>query len=113
MTVESKCSLCSNQIEEGEECFKYYWSTLDPDSRGMKPIPVICSECYQRMKDYGPIKDFRKEPRSGGISTTDLSPEETRIIKELRRIDWGKLTIVKKGGAVVMITPAPDIKVSP
>lgn len=41
-----------------------------------------------------------------------LSPEEIRIIKELRRIDWGKLTVVKKGGAVVMITNASDIKVS-
>jgi SepF-like predicted cell division protein (DUF552 family) len=41
-----------------------------------------------------------------------LSPEEIRVVKELRRIDWGKLTVVKKGGAVVMITPAPDIKVS-
>ena len=46
------------------------------------------------------------------MQTTDLSPEETRVIEELRQIDWGKLTIVKKGGAVVMITPAPDIKVS-
>ena len=43
---------------------------------------------------------------------TDLSPEETRVIKELRKVDWGKLTVIKKGGAVVMITPAPDIKVS-
>ncbi len=42
-----------------------------------------------------------------------LSPEETRVIEELRAIDWGKLTVIKKGGAVVMITPAPDIKVSP
>lgn len=40
-----------------------------------------------------------------------LSKEEIRIIKELRAIDWGKLTITKKGGAVVMITPAPDIKI--
>lgn len=46
------------------------------------------------------------------MQTTGLSPEELRVIQELRRIDWGKLTIVKKGGAVVMITPAPDIKVS-
>ncbi len=38
-----------------------------------------------------------------------LTPEEARVIQELRRIDWGKLTVVKKGGAVVMITPAPDI----
>ena len=41
-----------------------------------------------------------------------LTPQETRVIEELRKVDWGKLTIVKKGGAVVMITPAPDIKVS-
>ena len=47
------------------------------------------------------------------MQTTDLSPEETRVIEELRKVDWGKLTIVKKSGAVVMITPAPDIKVNP
>jgi len=47
------------------------------------------------------------------LQTTDLSPEETRVIQELRRIDWGRLTVIKKGGAVVMITPAPDIKVNP
>lgn len=41
-----------------------------------------------------------------------LSEKEILIIKELRKIEWGKLTVVKKGGAVVMITPAPDIKVS-
>ncbi len=46
------------------------------------------------------------------MQTTDLSPEETRVIEELRKVDWGKLTVIKKGGAVVMITPAPDIKVS-
>lgn len=45
--------------------------------------------------------------------TTGLSPEELRVIQELRGVDWGKLTVVKKSGAVVMITPAPDIKVSP
>lgn len=47
-----------------------------------------------------------------GELKNQLSPEEVRIIKELRAIDWGKLTITKKGGAVVIITPAPDIKVS-
>ncbi|MGE5403780.1 MAG: hypothetical protein ACM3PP_02465 [Candidatus Saccharibacteria bacterium] len=41
-----------------------------------------------------------------------LSPEEIRVIQELRKVNWGKLTVVKKNGAVVMITPAPDIKVS-
>jgi len=42
----------------------------------------------------------------------NLTPEEYRVIQELRRFPWGKLTVTKKGGAVVMITPAPDIKVS-
>lgn len=41
-----------------------------------------------------------------------LSPEEVRVIQELRGIDWGKLTVVKKNGKVVILTPAPDIKVS-
>jgi hypothetical protein len=40
-----------------------------------------------------------------------LTADEVRIIQELRKIPWGKLTIIKKGGSVVMITPAPDILV--
>jgi hypothetical protein len=40
-----------------------------------------------------------------------LTADEIRIIQELRKIPWGKLTIIKKDGAVVMITPAPDILV--
>ena len=32
-----------------------------------------------------------------------LSAEEIRIIKELRKIDWGKLTVIKKGGAIKMV----------
>jgi len=42
----------------------------------------------------------------------ELNPQEEQVIQELRAIDWGKLTVVKKHGEVVMITPAPDIKVS-
>lgn len=41
-----------------------------------------------------------------------LSDAEITIIDKLRQIDWGKLTVVKKNGRVVMVTPAPDIKVS-
>ncbi len=41
-----------------------------------------------------------------------LSKEEIQVIQELRGINWGKLTIIKKDNKVVMITPAPDIKVS-
>lgn len=41
-----------------------------------------------------------------------LTPEEEKIIYELRKIPWGKLTVTKKFGSIVMITPAPDIKVS-
>lgn len=37
---------------------------------------------------------------------------EEKVLKELRRLDWGKLTVVVKGGEVVMITRAADIKVS-
>lgn len=42
----------------------------------------------------------------------ELTQEEIMVINELRGIPWGKLTVTKKNGAVVMITPAPDIKVS-
>ena len=37
------------------------------------------------------------------MQTTDLSPEETRVIEELRKVDWGKLTVIKKGGAIKMV----------
>lgn len=46
------------------------------------------------------------------LNSLELNQEEVMVITELRGIDWGKLTVVKKNGAVVMITPAPDIKVS-
>ncbi len=42
-----------------------------------------------------------------------LSKEEIQVIKELRKIPWGKLTVTKKDGRVTMITPAPDIRVKP
>ncbi len=41
-----------------------------------------------------------------------LTHEEARVIKELRSISWGKLTVIKKNGAIVMISPSQDIKVS-
>lgn len=37
-----------------------------------------------------------------------LSKEEIRIIQELRKVEWGKVTIVKKNGVITLITPAPD-----
>jgi len=40
----------------------------------------------------------------------NLSSEELRIIEELRKIRWGKLTIVIKEGKVTLVTPAPDIR---
>jgi SepF-like predicted cell division protein (DUF552 family) len=46
------------------------------------------------------------------LSNFEPTKEEMMVIEELRGIDWGKLTVMKKNGAVVMITPAPDIKVS-
>jgi len=52
-----------------------------------------------------------QEPNRFSDLQNTISAEEIRVIKELRKIDWGKLTVIKKGGAVVMITPAPDIKV--
>jgi hypothetical protein len=50
------------------------------------------------------------EPNGLSDIQNKLTSGEIRIIKELRKIDWGKLIVTKKGGAVVMITPAPDIK---
>lgn len=46
------------------------------------------------------------------LTEIKLSPEEMQIVHGLRGIEWGKLTVVKKNGKIVMITPAPDIKVS-
>jgi hypothetical protein len=37
---------------------------------------------------------------------------EEQVLKELRKIDWGKLTVVKKNGEIVMISPTNDIKTS-
>ena len=37
---------------------------------------------------------------------------EEQVLKELRKIDWGKLTVVKKNGEIVMISPTTDIKTS-
>jgi len=51
------------------------------------------------------------EPNRLSDIQNTLTSEEIRVIKELRKVDWGKVTVIKKGGAVVMITPAPDIKV--
>jgi len=53
-----------------------------------------------------------QEPNRLSDIQNTLTSEEIRVIKELRAISWGKLTVTKKGGAVVTITPAPDIKVS-
>lgn len=39
-----------------------------------------------------------------------LSKEEIEIIKELRKIPWGKFTVTKKAGKITTITPAPDIR---
>lgn len=41
-----------------------------------------------------------------------LTPEEIQIVQSIRGVEWGKLTVIKKNGKVVMITPAPDIKIS-
>lgn len=40
-----------------------------------------------------------------------LTPEEIRIIQELRAIEYGKLTVTKRDGEIIFITPAPDILV--
>ena len=47
-----------------------------------------------------------------GILSVMLPTEEQQVLDELRKIDWGKLTVTKKDGKIVMITPAPDIKVA-
>lgn len=40
------------------------------------------------------------------LSTIEVTTEEARVIKELRSISWGKLTVIKKNGAIVMISPS-------
>ena len=49
---------------------------------------------------------------TAAIRRSDLTKDEVKVIEELRRVDWGKVTVVKKKNEIVMITPAPDIKVS-
>jgi len=36
------------------------------------------------------------------LNSLELTQEEIMVITELRGIPWGKLTVVKKNGAVVM-----------
>jgi SepF-like predicted cell division protein (DUF552 family) len=57
------------------------------------------------------LTEHRSEPNRFTDIQNTLSVEEIRVIKELRKVDWGKLTVTKKGGAVVLITPAPDIRI--
>jgi len=50
------------------------------------------------------------EPRSDFAALQNrISPEEIKVILELRKIDWGKLTVLKKDGQIKIITPSPDI----
>lgn len=46
------------------------------------------------------------------MANTLLSEQEIKVIQEMRNISWGKLTVTIKAGKVVMITPAPDYKMS-
>jgi len=44
-----------------------------------------------------------QEPNRLSDIQNTLTSEEIRVIKELRKVDWGKVTIIKKGGAVKMV----------
>lgn|GEM_PF-6032026 len=106
MSDKITCSLCGAETT-------YLDGGVDlPKFRG-KPV-VACRKCFEEMTQDGimgmignPIQ-FNRSPDP----QITLTQKEKLIIQELRKIEWGKLTVVKKGGAIVMITPAPDIKVS-
>ena len=50
-----------------------------------------------------------QEPNRLSDIQNTLTSEEIRVIKELRKIDWGKLTVIKKGGAVKLIAAETNI----
>jgi len=100
--MPTKCALCPTVLNDGDI------RHVVPDGKVMGRKMVICPECYERMKNDDPLKGLKTPAPSPEIK---LTPQETRVIQELRNLDWGKLTVLKKGGAVVMITPAPDILV--
>jgi hypothetical protein len=52
--------------------------------------------------------DYLRRSRRG----ENMNKTEEQVLKELRKIDWGKLTVVKKNGEIVMISPTTDIKTS-
>jgi hypothetical protein len=109
MPQETKCAICEKPFVEGDK----RWAIPDPDDRIVMPEykgnPLIaCRKCYEQMKNDDPLKELR--PNRFSDLQNQLSAEENRVIKELRKIDWGKLTVIKKGGAITVITPAPDIR---
>lgn len=46
------------------------------------------------------------------ISTHDLTESEWKMIKILRQIRFGKMTVFKLGGAIDRMEPAPTIKMT-
>jgi len=90
------------------------------------PNKSKCTACLYHLSakcapELCPIEEYQsvRETEGGTLTETSdlaaiqnkLSPEEIRVILELRKVEWGKLTVIKKDGKVVMITPAPDILV--
>lgn len=41
-----------------------------------------------------------------------LSPEEIQVILELRKIEWGKLSVTVKNGKITVISPAPEYRMN-
>ena len=96
--------------ESCKKCGQLYTDYGNADRR----IAGLCTTCASdKMRidkmEEGTMMPQPPDPNRFSDLQNTLSPEEIRIIKELRAIPWGKLTVIKKGGAIVMITPAPDI----
>lgn len=103
MPQETKCAICEKPFVEGDE----RWAIPDPDRKNKLGRTIVCPECYAKLNG---IDLKRADPNRLSDLGNQLSAEEIRVIKELRKIEWGKLTVIKKGGAVTVITPAPDIR---
>jgi hypothetical protein len=57
-------------------------------------------------------KEKKGSENMGEVFKRTTTKTEEQVLKELRKIDWGKLTVVKKNGEIVMISPTTDIKTS-
>jgi hypothetical protein len=55
------------------------------------------------------LTELKSEPNRFSDIQNTLSAEEIRVIKELRKVDWGKLTVIKKGGVIKLVASETNV----